>query len=51
MPFWHAQLSNPMKVARAERSIRELCEKLCERARNVNKLIVKDRFFRRLDFR
>lgn len=38
-------INNPMQVARAERNIRELCVKLCERARNENKLIVENRIF------
>lgn len=38
-------INNPMQVARAERNIRELCEKLCERARNENKFIVENRNF------
>lgn len=36
---------NGAKIAEAERNIRFLCEKLCERTRNENRLIVENRTF------
>ena len=38
-------VNNPEQVARAKRNMRELCYKLCERARSDNKLIVENRTF------
>ena len=38
-------VNNPMQIARAERNMRELCYKLCERAKSDNKLIVENRTF------
>ena len=40
-----ADVNNPIQVARAERNMRKLCDKLCERARSDNKLIVENRTF------
>lgn len=40
-----ADINNPLQVARAENNMRDLCNKLCDRARNENKLIVENRVF------
>ena len=40
-----ADINDPQQVMRAERNMREICNKLCDRARNENKLIVENRTF------